>query len=488
MLVTCQQMSNAEAQLFSTGISAESYMDEAGRRCALEIRRFFPSPASAEIFCGKGNNGGDALVIARLLKSWGWRTNLHFSHGKDDISDLARIKLEQYNNEPSHDSVASNQVICVDGLLGIGAVGNLRSGVRTLTDRINQLRRETWATCFAVDTPSGLNADTGEAYEGAVVADVTLTITCAKTGFASDHAINHVGRIALIPLDIPFNECATEVNLLFPTNLLPRLNRRDFDTHKGAAGRVVIVAGSRGLTGAASLTASGASNIGAGLVTALVPEDAYEVIAAQAPTEVMVRPGRNREAIDQLNPDVIAIGPGLGDDVPDELIEMMLNHPAPMVIDADALNALAKHQLDPTELPPNRVLTPHPGELARLTEKEDDRVPLTRKLADEWGVTLLHKGARSAIATPGSPVELNTTGHPGMASGGMGDVLTGMCAGFIAQGVGLHDAACIGSWLLGRAAELATVNGWCANESVTAGSTASHLGLALRELQTETTG
>lgn len=488
MLVTCQQMLDAEAQLFSAGISAESYMDEAGRRCALEIRRFFPSPGSAQIFCGKGNNGGDALAIARWLKSWGWRTSLHFSHGRDNISDLARIKLEQYLNEAEHNSIVSKQVICIDGLLGIGAAGDLRGGVREQADRINQLRRETWATCFAVDTPSGLNADTGEVFEGAVVADVTLTITCAKIGFASDHAINHVGRIALIPLDIPVNECATEVNLLFPTNLLPRLRRRDFDTHKGATGRVVIIAGSRGLTGAASLTASGASIIGAGLVTTLVPEEAYEVIAAQAPTEVMVRLGRSRKAIDQLNPDVIAIGPGLGSDVPADLIELMLNHPAPMVIDADALNALAKHQIEPTELPPNRVLTPHPGELARLTKKNDDRVSLTRQLADKWGVTLLHKGARSAIATPGSPVELNTTGHPGMASGGMGDVLTGMCAGLIGQGVSQHDAACLGSWLLGRAAELATLCDKSANESVTAHSVASNLGMALCELQTEMTG
>ena len=488
MLVTCQQMSEAEALRFPTGASAEPYMDEAGRRCALEIRRLCPSPATAEIFCGKGNNGGDALVIARWLKRWGWRTNLHFSHGRNDISDLARIKLQQYDEEPGHDSFTSERVICVDGLLGIGATGDLRGGIREQSDRIKQLREERWATCFAVDIPTGLNADTGEAYEGAVIADVTLTIAYAKAGFASDHAIHHVGRLALIPLDIPVDEGVTEVDFLFPSNLLPRLKRRGFDTHKGAAGRIAVIAGSRGLTGATALAASGASNIGAGLVTALVPENAYEVIAAQTPTEVMVRPGRTREAIDQLNPDVIAIGPGLGNDVPAELIELMLNHPAPMVIDADALNALAKHQLNPIELPSNRVLTPHPGELARLTKKNDDRVSLTRHLADEWDVTLLHKGARSAIATPGSPVELNTTGHPGMASGGMGDVLTGMCAGLIGQGVAQHDAACLGSWLLGRAGELGSMSGRCSNESVTARSVASHLGIALHELQTGITG
>ncbi len=484
MLVTCQQMSEAEAGLFATGVSAEPYMDEAGRQCALAIRRFHPSPATAEIFCGKGNNGGDALVIARWLRRWGWKTNLHFSHGSDDISELARIKLQQYEAEPDTiQEYAGNETICVDGLLGIGATGDLRGGIREQADRINQLREERWATCYAVDIPTGLNADTGEAYEGAVIADTTLTITYAKAGFAADRALGHVGRLVLIPLDIPVENGVTDVDFLFPSNLRPRLKRRSFDTHKGAAGRVTIIAGSRGLTGATSLAAAGASNIGAGLVTALVPEDAYEVIAAQAPTEVMVRPGRTREAIDQLNPDVIAIGPGLGDDVPAELIELMLKHPAPMVIDADALNALSKHQLDPTELPSNRLLTPHPGELARLTEKEDDHISLTRHLADEWNITLLHKGARTAIATPGEIVELNTTGHPGMASGGMGDVLTGMCAGLVGQGASLHDAACLGSWILGRSAEIATVGGQFALESVTARSVASHLGMALEELQ-----
>ena len=488
MLVTCQQMSEAETQLFSTGVSAEPFMDEAGRQCALAIRRYHPSPATAEIFCGKGNNGGDALVIARWLKRWGWRTNLHFSHGRDDISDLARIKLKQYEEETETcEDYTSNTCICVDGLLGIGATGDLRGGVREQADRINQWREEHWATCYAVDIPTGLNADTGEAYEGAVIADTTLTITHAKAGFAADPAIDQVGRVVLIPLDIPVENGVTDVDLLFPSNLRPRLQRRRFDTHKGAAGRVTVIAGSRGLTGATALATSGASNIGAGLVTALVPENAYEIIAAQAPTEVMVCPGRTLEAIDRLNPDVIAIGPGLGEDVPAELIELMLKHPAPMVIDADALNALSKHQLDPTELPFNRLLTPHPGELARLTEKNDDRVSLTRHLADEWDVTLLHKGARTAIATPEHPVELNTTGHPGMASGGMGDVLTGMCAGLIGQGISLHDAACLGSWLLGRSAELATVGGTYALESVTARSVSSHLGMALRELQSDLT-
>ena len=157
---------------------------------------------------------------------------------------------------------------------------------------------------------------------------------------------------------------------------------------------------------------------------------------------------------------------------------------APMVIDADALSLLAKSPKTLASLPPNRLLTPHPGEMARLSNESGNRVQVTRKLADEWGVTLLHKGARTAIATPGEPVELNTSGTPGMASGGMGDVLTGVSASLIAQGYSTHDAACLGSWLIGRAAECAMIREKIAAESLNATQIANHLGHALRQLQT----
>ncbi len=485
MLVTCQQMSAAESRLFSTGVSPEPYMDEAGRKCSLAIRQFFPTPATAEIFCGKGNNGGDALVVAYWLKRWGWKTNLHFSDGTEQISELARRKLEQYREVPDPLlDPGSRETIAVDGLLGIGASGALRGGIRDQADRMNALRHSDWAACFAIDIPTGLNGDTGEAYEGAVKADYTLTICQPKVGFVADSAVNFVGRLVEIPLDIPVSDGNPAVQLLFPSNLQPRLNRRPFDTHKGSAGRVTIIAGSSGLTGAAALAALGASRSGAGLVTVCVPRDIYPIVASQCPAEVMVQPIDSISDINFSGADVFAVGPGLGANVSDDLVDLIRKSPTPMIVDADALNALASRSICPSALPENRLLTPHPGELGRLTNHTGDRVSLTRQLADEWEVTLLHKGARTVIASPHHSTELNTTGHPGMASGGMGDVLTGACAAIAAQGIGLHDAACLGSWLLGRSAELAQANSQCAEESISAPMVAESLGQALRDLQT----
>lgn len=489
MLVTCQQLSEAEAKLFSSGVSAEPYMDEAGRQCAEAIRQFFPEPGKASVFCGKGNNGGDALVVARHLKTWGWQIELHFIQSPDERSPLSRKKLTEFDAlEDLPPGAGGVHHVLVDGLLGIGAKGNLRGQMREAADEINRLRSDEFASCFAIDIPTGLNGDTGIACEGAVHADFTLSITATKQGFAADEAINHVGRLVEIRLDIPIDEGDTSARFLFPSNLRPRLKRRPFSMHKGEAGRVAIIAGSKGFSGAAILTALGASRSGAGLVTLYVPDEIYEIVASKCPPEVMVARRTGFEATHYSSADVIAIGPGIGTEHSRKkgaaLLELMTEHTAPMVIDADALTLLAKSPKALTQLPPNRLLTPHPGEMARLTNKSGYRVQVTRKLADQWGVTLLHKGSRTAIATPGEPVELNTSGTPGMASGGMGDVLTGVCASLIGQGYSTHDAACLGSWLTGRAAECAIIRGRIAAESLNAMLVAKCLGQALRELQT----
>lgn len=486
MLVTCSEMSDAERIFFSADRSPEPWMDEAGRLCAAAILDFYPHPARAEVFCGRGNNGGDALVVARWLKRQGWEITLQIG---STLSDLARKKLAEYEAEPQPVGVAPGgmrPLITVDGLLGIGAKGDLRGEIREMADRMNSLRQEQGAVCFAIDLPSGFDADTGIPGAGAVVADVTLTITAAKTGFAVDGAENHVGRLVEIPLEIPVAAGDRTRRFLFPSNLRPRLLRRDFDTHKGDAGRVVIVAGSAGLTGAAVLSSLGASFGGAGLVTVCVPLEIYPIVAAKAPPEVMVSAYRDGGEVRGLAADVFAVGPGLGSTLLPGIEALLIEESRPVVIDADALNALARRSDGFPAFAGPRLLTPHPGEMSRLLggTPANDRARVARSFADQHGLTLLLKGARTVVASPDRPLEFNTTGHPGMASGGMGDVLTGLCAALAGQGIALHAAACLGSWLLGRAAEIACRDLGIADESITAPMVAEHLGRAWRALQT----
>lgn len=490
MLVTCAAMSEAERRFF-TDRSPEPWMDEAGRLCAAAILDFYPDPARAEVFCGGGNNGGDALVVARWLRRSAWEVKLHFS---GTLSALARKKLAEYEAEdgfgatgPIRPEARPRALVFVDGLVGIGAKGPLRGPVRDLAEVMNERRSREGAEVFAIDLPSGFDADTGAPHPGAVVADFTLSITAAKVGFAADGAERHLGRLVEIPLDIPLDEGDTERGFLFPSNLRPRLPRRVFDTHKGAAGRVVIAAGSPGMAGAAVLAALGASRGGAGLVTVLVPETIHATVAGASPSEVMVASYRDFGELGDRRADVWAVGPGLGDDPAPGLAKFLTLHPGLLVIDADALNFLSRRPSLLRSLPEGRLLTPHPGEMAGLVsalglDGGADRAAMARAFTARCGASLLLKGARSLIATPGRALEFNSTGHPGMASGGMGDVLTGLCAALVGQGLSLHDAACLGSWLLGRAAELARRDFGIAAESVSAPQVAERIGAARRAL------
>ena len=486
MLVTCSEMSEAERQFFADR-SPEPWMDEAGRLCAAAILDFFPEPAHAVIGCGKGNNGGDALVVARWLKRQGWKTELRFCGSKGELLPLAQRKLAEYESEAAlSPELTGRPLVLIDGIVGIGARGALRGPQRELAAEMNRLRLSGPGTTFAIDLPSGFDADTGRPGPDAVVADFTLSISAPKTGFVRDGAERHLGRLVEIPLSIPLPEGDATRRILFPSTLRSRLPRRPFDTHKGTAGRVVLVVGSLGFTGAAVLSALGASGGGAGLVTVCVPEDVYAIVAAKTPAEVMVRPYRDFNEIASLSADVFGVGPGLGTCPAPGFLDFLTTHPAPVVVDADALNFLAASPARLSALPPHRLLTPHPGEMMRLADASPgfDRASLALRFSEDRGCSLLLKGSRTLVASPGRPLEFNSTGHPGMASGGMGDVLTGLCAALAAQGLDLHDAACVGSWLLGRAAELAVREGGIAPESVTAPLVAQHLGMAWRALET----
>lgn len=497
MVVTCGQMLDAEQAAFDRGASAEELMEQAGAGIFATLKQFFPEPGTAILYLGKGNNSGDALVVARHLRAAGWRLAARLAFEPSDFKELPAKHWQDLHDAidvlsaiPAHHQ--PGVMLLLDGLVGIGAsAAPLRGPLAEAVLEMNALRRARHAFCVALDLPSGLNPLSGTPGEACVEADLTVTIGHAKSVLLTDAATPFVGRLAVVPLPALAGAAGDESRqVLSSSGLLPILPCRPFEFHKGRAGRVGIVAGSRGFAGAAVLAATGALRAGAGLVTVHVKEDAHAAVAARAPSEVMVKLVRDYREIFREPVDALAIGPGIGLEHEDEVLAVIARAEVPAVLDADALNMLARRGFD--SLKKNvapRLLTPHPGELARMAERFPEWSSMSRSevALDFTGkfphCTLLLKGARTVIAAAGRPVAFNTTGHPGMATGGMGDVLTGICAGLAAQRVPLYDAACLGAWLSGRAAERAITHGGHSQESLAAGDVAHHLGGAFTDLR-----
>ena len=485
MILTAQEMKSIEAAAFARGVQAEALMEQAGLQIAQAVAQFFPRPGDALVFYGKGHNGGDALVAARHLAAGGWRIALRPAFAEGELAELTREKLGAMKSV----SVGANPgrpLVILDGLLGIGASGALRGPILAATREINRFRRDSGAHVFSIDLPTGLDTDTGEADPYCVVADCTLTIGFAKTGLVADGAANFVGRLAVLPLDALGTREETPRDLLATAPLLaPLLPRRKFDTHKTSYGRVGIVAGSIGMTGAAVMTAEAALRAGSGLVTLFATSEIYRLLAAVAPPEIMVRPVDSYADIAGENLDVLAIGPGLGRAHDEDVLRLIETAPLPMVVDADALNALSMKTELLNHAAGPRLLTPHPGEMARLfSSGEKTRAEIVDAFTEKFPVTLLLKGARTLVGERGQPRSYNTTGGPGMATGGMGDVLTGICAALLAQGLAPFDAARLGAWLHGRAAEIAIFHGTRSDESLTATDLFDVLGTAFKQLRT----
>lgn len=491
MLVTCRQMQQIEQSAFDRGISADALMEEAGCGIANEVLRFFPQPGTLILYLGSGNNGGDALVAARELHQYGWQVHARLSGPVENLKPLPRLHFDalpqlRVLEAPADVHGMRHPIVQLDGLLGIGGSGEMRQPIRALAAEMNHLRSQVHAFTIAMDIPSGMNGDSGEPMPDCVQADLTVTVGFAKQGLVADVAVSYVGRLVLIPLPELHGAADGDMAaLLTPSLLRPWLRRRDFEFHKGQAGRVGIIAGSPGFLGAAALTCGGALRAGAGLVTLLVKEDTYPLLSSRVSPEVMVKPVKDyREAL-EMRFDALALGPGLGFTSQSEVLEIIHQATVPTVIDADAITILASasdRTLHTAAGP--RLLTPHPGEMQRLCPKQDAET--RQSWAIRWsalhpGHYLLLKGARTIIQSANQPTLFNTTGHPGMATGGMGDVLTGVCAAFSAQGMTLHHAAALAAWACGRAAEIAALE--MAQISVLPSDVIACLGRALRELE-----
>src|SRR5256886_1142807 len=364
-------MHAAEESASARGVSVETLMDQAGAGVARAIRQFFPKPATCIVFAGKGHNGGDALVAAEQLQRIGWKIDIRLPFAEDNCSELTQKKLKALRDAAprSAETIAhAPQIIILDGLLGTGGKSFLREPLRTAAREINRLHREENAFVFAVDLPTGLDGDSGEHDpEDSVAADFTITIGFVKHGLIVDSALNYVGRIEVVPLPGLWPEAGAPNELAAsPYSLGALLPRRKFSAYKNEFGRVGVVAGSKGFVGAALMTTEGALRAGAGLVELFVPEEIYEIVAAAAPVEAMVKPVQSYRDLVRQKTDTWALGPGLGKSHADEVLELIEKAPAPMVVDADGLNILSDEVEILKRCAGPRLLTPHPGEMKRL--------------------------------------------------------------------------------------------------------------------------
>jgi len=303
-ILNSAQMRDAEEAAFARGIEVETLMDEAGVGIARAVRKFFPHPGTCLVYAGKGHNGGDALVAAEHLKRAGWKIDLHLAFAENECGELARKKLQtlreaadSWHPHPAEGTWPGSpcHTIVLDGLLGLGADRLLREPIRAAAREINQLRHAHNAFVFAVDLPTGFDADSGEVDpEDCVIADFTIAIGFAKHGLIVDPALDFVGRIEVVPLvDLAPEITAPKELAGTAHSLSPLLPRRKFSAYKNQFGRIGIVAGSKGFVGAALMTASGALRAGAGLVEVFVPEEIYPIVASAAPVEAMVKPLRS---------------------------------------------------------------------------------------------------------------------------------------------------------------------------------------------------
>jgi ADP-dependent NAD(P)H-hydrate dehydratase / NAD(P)H-hydrate epimerase len=462
-------------------------METAGRGVCDVLERVL-GPASGRrvlVLCGTGNNGGDGLVIARVLHARGAEVHAVALADEGDLTEDAAANLRALHEVAAHAEGLRLEVsdrpdalnpywpeVVVDALLGIGVTGPLREPVGAFARWVNACP----APAVAVDVPSGLDSETGRAAEGTVRAALTVTMAARKPGHLFGEGPEHCGRVEAVDIGVPPHLLAEasrqEGSGLRSTDAAVRdlLPRRAGDAHKYTAGRVLAVAGSRAFPGAAVLTATAAARAGAGAVVLAVPEAARPLVLPHL-TEVMTAPMPDtpegtfgRAALDPIlerarDADALVLGPGLGrvDETQALLRRLLPRLERPAVLDADGLTALAGHTDLLRQAAAPLVLTPHLGELRRLAGTddldEDRRIRLAVTWAQRWNVVLVVKGMPSVVGTPEGRAYVSAPASPALATAGTGDVLAGMIAGLLAQGVPPAAAALCALHVGGRAAE-----------------------------------
>jgi ADP-dependent NAD(P)H-hydrate dehydratase / NAD(P)H-hydrate epimerase len=498
------------------GITGAVLMENAGRGAADEIVAHATQQGVAirglpvTVVCGTGNNGGDGFVVARVLVRRGAGVEV-FLVGraeavKGDAAEklealrAARVRLDEVvdaTDLPRLERRLERSRLAVDALLGTGLHGPATGLIAQAIECLNA----SGVPVVALDLPSGLSADTGTAAGPVVRAALTATFAGLKRGLLQEPGRMLAGDVRVVPIGIPPEEVMRGMTLFLiePADVRRELPPRPRTAHKGDFGHLLVVAGSVGKTGAAALTARAAMRAGAGLVTVSVPRSQQPVVAALV-TESMTEPLEEtsaqtvalkaRDRIIELAQarDAVALGPGLGLDSEARALvrELVRDLPRPMVVDADALTALAGSLDLLKEARGPRCLTPHPGEMARMlgvsvADVQADRIETTRRFAAAYDTHVVLKGAASVVAAPGGPALVNATGNPGMASGGTGDVLTGMVGAFLARGLAPVPALSCATYLHGLAGDLAADEK--GEEGLIAGDVVEAIPAAIRQVQ-----
>ena len=490
-LVSAAQMRELDRQTIECyGVPGHVLMERAGAGACSMLLKCFPhlkkKGAKAVVVAGKGNNGGDGFVVARLLRRKGIRASVVLLANRDQVEGDALRNLRAYARGRAVireiDSLKQIDALSkeiegagcvVDAMLGTG----LRSDVRGLYAAAIHLINGCGAPVFALDLPSGMDADSGRAMGVAIQAEATATFGFAKLGQVVHPGLEYCGQLGVVDIGIDERAIASvgaDAELLARSDVSRLLPRRGPEAHKGDAGHLLIVAGSRGKSGAAILATRAGLRTGAGLVTLAAPASLKDVCAMsvyEAMSEALPDSdgliAYDSAVVDAIlvGKSAVVVGPGLGSSrAVRRLVQHLLRRERlPVVLDADALNVLAG---DTTVLKRSRarlVLTPHPGEMSRLcgtdtAAVQSDRIGVTRSFAEKHECVVVLKGARTVIASADGFVWINPTGNSAMASGGMGDVLAGVIGSLMGQGLEPAEAACAGVYLHGVAGDSAVAN------------------------------
>ena len=513
-IVTADQMRRIEDRSEEVGVSKDSLMERAGLESALYIRRMHAPIYGVPILVlvGPGNNGGDGLVVARHLHRWGARVSVYIC--RDRRAPDPKLDIVNGLGIPviaASDDVDLSQLrellgtahAVVDSVLGIGRIRPLEGMVRDILLLLAETKTaRPCMTTIAIDVPSGMDADSGNADPACPSVDITLSMGYPKVGHYAYDAAERIGKLDTVDIGLPDGvDDDVRLSLMTESNVRPKLPVRPSDAHKGSFGRTMVVAGSLNYIGAAYLAGSAATRVGSGLVTIALPasiqmavagkatEPTYLPLAESSPGVAMpTAAGNVLEALADYNSLLVGCGMGQAADMQGFIESILYSEERLLstVVDADGLNTLARMPHWWERFPDMAILTPHPGEMSRLTgmstaQVQADRIGVAVESAALWNKIVVLKGAHTIVAYPDGRAILSPFANPGLATAGTGDVLAGSIAGFLSQGASLEKAATLGVYLHGMAGE--TVRDALGDTGMVASDLLPELPLAIRALR-----